>query len=225
MLGTSTTHFCRVKAHPSQGLLAGMKLGGVAAVGGSLLGYAGAAAIQEQVSQVAKVPPGDRDLPSNPPATTSTRTTRPSPRSTSPHRERTQRPRQRREGELWTEDQEGVLRGVDGEVYSPLLVGSFKRRGVGVLCKSAGSGGRGAEEREGLGPSLGAGGTKIGTRGKIMGTAVERLEDRFLVGESGQSTCRARRREPRRCDRLKICLSHKHLLYLICLFSFYICAT
>ena len=58
----SKRHFCRVKAHPSQGLLAGMKLGGVAAVGGSLLGYAGAAAIQEQVSLVAKVPPGDRDI-------------------------------------------------------------------------------------------------------------------------------------------------------------------
>ena len=202
-----------------------MKLGGVAAVGGSLLGYAGAAAIQEQVSQLAKVPPGDRDLPSNPPATTSTRTTQPSPRSTSPHRERTQRPRQRREGELWTEE-EGH-RGVDGEACSHLAVGSSKRRGVGVLCKSAGSGGRGAEEREGLGRSLGAGGTKIGTRGKIMGTAVERLEDRILEGESGQSTCRARRREPRRCDRLKMCFSHKHLLllYLICLFSFYICAT
>ena len=135
LLEMSKRHFCRVKAHPCQGLLAGMKLGGVAAVGGSLLGYAGAAAIQEQVRQVAKVPPGDRDLPSsNPPATTSTHTTRPSPRSTSPHRERTQRPRQRRDGELWTEDQEGVHRGVDGEVFSHLAVGSFKRRGVGVLC-------------------------------------------------------------------------------------------
>ena len=222
----SKRHFCRVKAHPSQGLLAGMKLGGVAAVGGSLLGYAGAAAIQEQVSQVGKVPPGDRDLPSsNPPATTSTRTTRPSLRSTSPHHERTRRPRQRLEGELWTEE-EG-RRGVDGEVCSHLVVGSFKRRGVGVLCKCAGSGGRGAEEREGLGPSLAAGGMKIGTRGKMMGAAGERLEDRIILGgESGQSTCRARRREPRRCDRLKMCLSHKHnLLYLICLFSFYICAT
>ena len=35
----------------SQGLLAGMKLGGVAAVGGSLLGYAGATAIQDQVTR------------------------------------------------------------------------------------------------------------------------------------------------------------------------------
>ena len=36
-----------------------MKLGGVAAVGGSLLGYAGAAAIQEQVIHVPLMPPGD----------------------------------------------------------------------------------------------------------------------------------------------------------------------
>ena len=174
---------------------------------------------------MAKVPPGDRDLPSNPPATTSTRTTRPSPRSTSPHLERTRRPRQRLEGELWTEEEEG-RRGVDGVVCSHLVVGSFKRRGVGVLCKCAGSGGRGAEEKEGLGRSLATGGRKIGTRGKIMGTAGERLEDRIILeGERGQSTCRARRREPRRCDQLKMCFSHKHLLYLICLFSFYICAT
>ena len=117
-----------------------MKLGGVAAVGGSLLGYAGAAAIQEQVIHVPLMPPGDPVPPvcSNPQESTLTPTTRPSPKSLSLHLARTpQPPLQPHEGR-WRVGRQGA-----GEEAFCHLVGS-SGSGEGVLSRFARRGGMGA---------------------------------------------------------------------------------
>ena len=195
-----------------------MKLGGVAAVGGSLLGYAGAAAIQEQVIQVPfQVFLLQPSSCSNQPGTTLTRTTRPSPRSLSlRHARMLQLPRQlREESSSRTGGRQGAveeaLQGAGEEASCHLAIfGSV----VGALSRFAGRGGRGVEGREEMGAVSGR--RRMGAGKK---TGVE--------GERGQGTCLAGKTEQRRCDGSKLNLSHIHTLdaiFLICQsLNLYIC--